>query len=36
MLLASMLEIDEAKRYDFSNIKEYIEKNFPDMINNDN
>ena len=36
MLLSSMLEIDEAKRFDFRNIKEYIEKNFPDMINNDN
>ena len=34
MLLASMLEIDEAKRYDFRNIKEYIEKNFSDMIEN--
>ena len=33
MLLASMLEIDETKRYDFSTIKEYIEKNFSDMIN---
>ena len=33
MLLASMLEIDESKRYDFCIIKEYIEKNFPDMTN---
>ena len=35
-LLASMLEIDESKRYDFSNIKTYIEDNYQDMINKDN
>ena len=35
-LLASMLEIDEAKRYDFSTIKTYIEDNFSEMINNNN
>ena len=31
-LLASMLEIDESKRYDFNNIKTYIENNYPDLI----
>ena len=31
-LLASMLEIDENKRYDFIDIKKYIEKNYADMI----
>ena len=31
-LLASMLEIDESKRYDFNDIKTYIEKNYPDLI----
>ena len=35
-LLASMLEIDETKRYDFSTIKTYIEDNFSEMINNNN
>ena len=35
-LLASMLEIDEAKRYDFGTIKTYIEENFSEMINNNN
>ena len=30
-LLASMLEIDEAKRYDFSTIKTYLEKNYPEL-----
>ena len=32
-LIASMLEIDESKRYDFGDIKTYLEKNFGDMIN---
>ena len=32
VLLASMLNIDESKRYDFIDIKTYIEKNFGDMI----
>ena len=36
LLLASMLEIDESKRYDFSEIKAYIENNYQDMINKDN
>ena len=31
-LIASMLEMDESKRYDFSDINKYIEKNFGDMI----
>ena len=31
-LFVSMLEIDEAKRLDFSEIKKYIEEKFPDMI----
>ena len=40
-LLACMLEIDEGKRYDFNNIKMYIENNYSDFsnqknINNDN
>ena len=35
-LLASMLEIDGAKRYDFANIKSYIEENFKEMIVTDN
>ena len=33
VLLASMLEMDESKRYDFIDIKTYIEKNFADMVN---
>ena len=32
VLLNSMLEVDESKRYDFFDIKTYIEKNFEDMI----
>ena len=32
VLLNSMLEVDESKRYDFIDIKTYIEKNFEDMI----
>ena len=32
VLLSSMLNIDESKRYDFIDIKTYIEKNFGDMI----
>ena len=32
VLLDSMLNIDESKRYDFIDIKTYIEKNFGDMI----
>ena len=32
VLLNSMLEVDESKRYDFGDIKTYIEKNFEDMI----
>ena len=35
-LIGSMLEIDESKRFDFANIKEYIEENFPEMINVNN
>ena len=35
-LLASMLEIDETKRFDFRTIKEYIEKNYTDLDNIDN
>ena len=35
-LLASMLEIDELKRYDFSTIKNYIEENYKDMVHKDN
>ena len=35
-LLASMLEIDESKRYDFNNIKKYIENNYKDIIDKDN
>ena len=35
-LLASMLEIDESKRYDFNNIKTYIENNYKDIIDKDN
>ena len=31
-LIASMLEMDESKRYDFIDINKYIEKNFEDMI----
>ena len=31
-LIASMLEIDEAKRYDFIDIIKYIEKNYSNMI----
>ena len=34
-LLGSMLEIDEAKRFDFKNIKEYIENNYPEINNID-
>ena len=33
VLLASMLEMDESKRYDFIDIKNYVEKNFDDMVN---
>ena len=33
VLLASMLEMDESKRYDFIDIKNYIEKNFADEVN---
>ena len=33
VLLASMLEMDESKRYDFIDIKTYIEKNFAGMVN---
>ena len=32
VLLSSMLNIDESKRYDFIDIKTYIEKNFGDLI----
>ena len=32
VLLSSMLNIDESKRYDFIDIKTYIEKNFGEMI----
>ena len=32
VLLSSMLNIDDSKRYDFIDIKKYIEKNFGDMI----
>ena len=35
-LLASMLEIDEGKRYDFSTIKKYIENNYPEISIKDN
>ena len=35
-LLASMLEIDESKRYDFNGIKTYIEKNYPNLGKEDN
>ena len=31
-LLASMLEIDESKRYDFATIKSYIEENYKEMV----
>ena len=31
-LVASMLEMDESKRYDFIDINKYIEKNFGDMV----
>ena len=34
-LLSSMLEIDEAKRFDFRTIKEYIENNYPEIDNID-
>ena len=32
-LIASMLEIDENKRWDFKTIKNYIEENYPDLEN---
>ena len=35
-LLTSMLEIDEAKRFDFRTIKEYIENNYPEINTNIN
>ncbi len=35
-LLASMLEIDESKRYDFGTIKTYIDNNYPEIVKKDN
>ena len=34
-LLASMLEIDESKRFDFATIKTYIDNNYPEIVKKD-
>ena len=34
-LFVNMLEIDESKRFDFNEIKKYIEEKFPEMIKNE-